>query len=188
MGMPVLQAPEFWTADMVRALPDDGCRHETVHGELFVTPAPRMWHQIVNDRLTNALRNYLLHEPVGMVLNLEADISWGPDVLVQPDIYMAPLAEMATLDWARVQTLLLVVEILSPSSVRVDRFAKRRLYQEVNVPLYWIVDTENRHVECWTPDAVTPAVERERLAWHPSGASAPCSIELDALFTPLRKT
>jgi Uma2 family endonuclease len=188
MGMPALQAPEFWTADMVRALPDDGCRHETVHGELFVTPAPRMWHQIVNDRLTNALRNYLLREPVGMVLNLDADISWGPDVLVQPDIYVAPFAEMETLDWARVQTLLLVVEILSPSSVRVDRFAKRRLYQEVNVPLYWIVDTENRHVECWTPDAVTPAVERERLAWHPSGASAPCSIELASLFTPLRKT
>ena len=185
MDMPAVQLPEFWTADMVRALPEDGKRHETVHGELLVTPAPRMWHQIVNDRLTNALRDYLRHEPVGMVLNLSADISWGPDVLVQPDIYVAPFAEMETLDWAQVRTLLLVVEILSPSSARVDRFAKRRLYQEVGIPMYWVVDADTHHVECWTPDTVMPTIERERTTWHPTGASAPCHIDLGALFAPL---
>ena len=36
MGMAVT----YYTADMVRALPDDGKRYETVHGELLVTPAP----------------------------------------------------------------------------------------------------------------------------------------------------
>ena len=35
MGMP---AAVYYTADMVRALPDDGKRYETVHGELLVTP------------------------------------------------------------------------------------------------------------------------------------------------------
>ena len=29
------------TAELVRTLPDDGNRYETVHGELLVTPAPR---------------------------------------------------------------------------------------------------------------------------------------------------
>lgn len=38
-------APTYHTADMVRALPDDGNRYEVVHGELLVTrgspgPAP----------------------------------------------------------------------------------------------------------------------------------------------------
>ena len=42
MGM---VAPVYYTADMVRALPDDGKRYETVHGELLVTPAPRAWHR-----------------------------------------------------------------------------------------------------------------------------------------------
>ncbi len=37
MGMAV---PLFYTAEMVRALPDDGKRYETVHGELLVSPAP----------------------------------------------------------------------------------------------------------------------------------------------------
>jgi hypothetical protein len=40
MGM---AAPIFYTAEMVRALPEDGNRYETVRGELLVTPAPRIW-------------------------------------------------------------------------------------------------------------------------------------------------
>jgi len=42
MGM---AAPVYYTADMVRTLPDDGNRYEVAHGELLVTPAPRLWHQ-----------------------------------------------------------------------------------------------------------------------------------------------
>ncbi len=38
MGM---AAPIYYTAEMVRALPDDGNRYEVVRGELPVTPAPR---------------------------------------------------------------------------------------------------------------------------------------------------
>ena len=36
MGMP--HAAERWTADRVRALPDDGNRYELVSGKLLVTP------------------------------------------------------------------------------------------------------------------------------------------------------
>ena len=36
MGM---AAPVYYTADMVRALPDDGNRYEVVYGEVLVTPA-----------------------------------------------------------------------------------------------------------------------------------------------------
>lgn len=42
-----MAAPQYYSAEMVRALPDDGNRYETVHGELLVTPAPRVWHQEV---------------------------------------------------------------------------------------------------------------------------------------------
>lgn len=41
MGM---AAPVYYSAEMVLALPDDGKRYETVHGELLVSPAPRAWH------------------------------------------------------------------------------------------------------------------------------------------------
>jgi hypothetical protein len=41
MGMPI---HDYYSADMVRALPDDGNIYEVVHGELLVTPTPRLWH------------------------------------------------------------------------------------------------------------------------------------------------
>ena len=48
-------APEFYTAEMVRALPEDGRRNEVVHGELLVSPAPRVMHQVVVNNLLVAL-------------------------------------------------------------------------------------------------------------------------------------
>src|SRR2546428_4580847 len=137
MGM---AAPLYYTADMVRALPDDGNRYEVVYGELLVTPAPRPWHEIVVQRLISELDQYLRRHPVGIVLGSRADISWTPDTLVQPDVFVVPIHEARTLDWTKYKGLLLVAEVLSPSSARSDRFLKRRRYQEAGVPLYWIVD------------------------------------------------
>lgn len=133
MGM---AAPTYWTAEMVRQLPDDGNRYEVVHGELLVTPAPRLGHQLLVTRLAIALGNYLAGEPVGIVLTSPADISWGRDVLVQPDVFVVPHDEAKSREWSRIRTLLLVVEVLSPSTARADRFTKRHRYQEAGVPLY----------------------------------------------------
>ncbi len=113
MGM---AAPIYYTADMVRALPEDGNRYEVVYGELLVTPAPRMWHEVVQRRLLTALDGYLRVHPVGEVLGSRGDISWGPDVLVSPDVFVVTMGEARTMDWSRVRDLLLVAEVLSPSS------------------------------------------------------------------------
>ena len=179
MGMAV---PTYWTADMVRALPDDGNRYEVVYGELLVTPAPRAWHQIVVGRLFAALERYLRDEPAGTALASPADISWGRDVLVQPDVFVVATEEARTLDWASMRTLLLVAEVLSPSTADKDRFAKRRRYQEAGVPLYWIVDPDQRQVEVWTPADAFPRIERERLRWEPAEASQAFTLELGELF------
>ena len=182
MGM---AAPTYYTADMVRALPDDGNRYETVHGELLVTPAPRLLHQEVVMRLAVALRASTAGSGIGHVLASPADISWGPDTLVQPDVFVVPLEEARTMDWTRLKTLLLAIEVLSPSSSRADRFTKRRLYQEVGVPAYWIVDADDRTIEVWTPEVAFPTVERERVVWHPAGAAEPFSLSLADLFRPI---
>jgi Uma2 family endonuclease len=177
--------PTFYTADMVRALPDDGKRYETVHGELLVTPAPRAWHQEIAARLAVTLREFCRRTVIGHALFSPADISWGPDVLVQPDVFVVDLAEARTMDWSRMRHLLLAVEVLSPSSVRADRFTKRRLYKEVGVGTYWIVDPDEWTVEVWTPADTFPTVERERVTWSPAGASEPFTLELTELFEPI---
>ena len=182
MGM---AAPLYFTADMVRDMPDDGNRYEVVYGELLVTPAPRPWHQILLSRLTLALGNYVSEQPVGVLLSSPADISWGPDVLVQPDLFVAATDEVRTLTWTRVRTLLLVAEVLSPSTARADRFLKRLRYREARVPLYWVVDGDERTVEVWTRIDDFPAIERERLLWAPAGATRPLELTLEELFRPI---
>ena len=180
-----MAAPTFYTADMVRALPDDGNRYETVHGELLVTAAPRALHQRVVRRLTITLDQYVARHRVGEVFTSPADISWTPDTLVQPDVFVVDLAEARTLDWSQMRHLLLAVEVLSPSSGRADRFTKRRLYQEVGVPTYWVVDADRHEVEVWTPDDTFPTVERERITWQPAGTSEPFVLEVKGLFRPI---
>jgi len=59
----------------------------------------------------------------------------------------------------------LVVEILSPSSIRNDRGIKQRLYQRLGVQEYWIVDPKNNAIVVYrlaggVYDLVSFAVER----------------------------
>ncbi|HEX5386186.1 MAG TPA: Uma2 family endonuclease [Gemmatimonadales bacterium] len=177
--------PIYYTADMVRALPDDGKRYEVVYGELLVTPAPRAWHQELAVRLTVALKTYLQGTRVGHVMMSPADISWAPDVLVQPDVFVVDFEQARTLDWTRMRDVLLVAEVLSPSTARSDRFLKRRRYQEAGIPLYWVIDGDEHQVEVWTPADSFPTFERERLVWQPPGADRPLLLSLAELFQPL---
>jgi Uma2 family endonuclease len=182
MGM---AAPVYYTAEMVRALPEDGNRYEAVHGELLVTPAPRELHQRVVVRLIGALTEYLRNYPLGALYTSPADLSWGPDILVQPDVFVANLDEARTGEWSRIRTLLLSVEVMGPSTTRYDRFTKRRLYQEVGIPAYWVVDPDAREAEVWTPAATFPVVVRDALVWEPAGAAERFTLALDWLFRPL---
>ncbi len=183
MGM---AAPIYYTADMIRALPDDGNIYEVVHGELLVSPSPRPWHEEVGIRLLETVRAYLRREGMGHAYGSRSDLSWGlRDVLVSPDLFVVPLEEARRLDWLALRNVLLVAEVLSPSSLRADRFTKRRLYQEQGVPLYWVIDPEAHSVEVWHPEDDLPITEIETLSWHPAGAEAPFTLPLSELFRPI---
>lgn len=180
MAMPL--ASEYHTADMVRAMPDDGNRYEVVWGELLVSPSPRWVHQRVLKGLVYAVDPYVMRHGLGELAWSPADISWGPDTLVQPDLFVVAPGESGGVDWAQVKTLRLVAEVLSPSTARHDRFQKRRLYQSRGVGTLWLVDIDRRVVEVWTPEATFPAVEGERITWHPPEAPEPLVIALEGLF------
>jgi Uma2 family endonuclease len=170
---------------MVRAMPDDGNRYEVVYGELLVTPAPRPWHQVLVQRLIVALAAYLNREPAGLVLSSPAVISWGSDVLLQPDVFVVPTEEARTLTWSRIRTLLLVAEVLSPSSTKGDRFLKRLRYREAGVPLYWVVDGDVGAGVVGTPADFFPTFARVRLLGRPAAAAEPFTLRLEELFRPL---
>lgn len=180
--MAMVLAPEYFTAEMARALPDDGNRYEVVWGELLVSPSPRQEHQRLVLRLARLLADHCERFALGETMIAPADISWGEDTLVQPDVFVIAPAESGREDWRAVRTLRLVAEVLSPGTARHDRFQKRRLYQSRGVGTLWLVDAQRRTVEVWTPDSAFPSVETERVLWHPADAATPLVVELARLF------
>jgi Uma2 family endonuclease len=98
-------------------------------------------------------------------------------------VFVAPTTEKGRpRDWRDISSLLLAVEVLSPSTARADRQRKRRIYQSEDVPEYWIVDLDARVVERWRPGDERPEILAEVLVWHPQPAARPLSIELEAFF------
>jgi Uma2 family endonuclease len=129
------------------ALPDEP-RCELLYGRFYLLNAPRTLHQVVSflihrflDDLAVALGGFTLASPVDVVL---ADHS-----VVQPDvIYMTPERRRTHLGPLRITGAPdLVVEVLSPGTVRRDHGEKLRLYAESGVREYWLVDSEIRQIE-----------------------------------------
>ena len=74
--------------------------------------------------------------------------------MLQPDLFVVPGRETQSLRaWTDVTALLLVIEIVSPSTAHYDHQLKRLRYQRAGVPEYWIVDLQHERIEVLTePD------------------------------------
>jgi Uma2 family endonuclease len=181
MGMPAQQAE--WTAEMVRALPDDGKRYELVDGELLVSPAPSWQHQAVLHRLFTLINAYVEVNSLGWTRMSPADIEFTPRRIFQPDLFVVPdEGQGEPTSWKDVKRLLLVVEGLSPSTARNDRLKKRPVYQEQRVPQYWILDIDSRLVERWRPADERPEIISEILEWQPRSEIPPLRLDLNYVF------
>lgn len=182
--MAMASAQARWTAEMVRELPSDGNRYEVVGGVLFVTPAPALPHQRACVKLLVRMYQYLEEHVIGEALLAPADVAFGQENMVEPDLFVVPLVNgRAPRTWEEAGRLILAVEVLSPSTKRRDRGVKRRLYQRHGVPDYWIVDLEARSFECWRPTDHRPTLLTERLTWQPAAGVPPLEIHLPGYFT-----
>lgn len=122
----------------VRELPDDGHRYELLDGMLLVSPSPTHRHQRAVTRLGLLLGNACPSDQELLVAPF--DVVLADDTVLQPDLLVADVRDLAD---ARVPLAPhLVVEVLSPSTRRVDLLLKRSRYEAAGVPAYWIVDPE----------------------------------------------
>jgi Uma2 family endonuclease len=118
-------------------LPEDGHRYEIVDGGLYVSPPPSMGHQLAASELALALR---LAAPTDIAVLEGIGIDFGRSTFI-PDIAVIPrdvAGSGAAL--AKPSDVRLVVEIVSPSSVSMDRFLKRARYAQAGIPSYWRVE------------------------------------------------
>lgn len=132
-----------YTVDDIYALPD-GKRAELIDGKLYNMELPGTKHQLLLSTLCAEIYNYIkskkgkeevyiapfavfLENAEGNINYVEPDISiiCDPDKLNDKGCNGAP-------DW--------IIEIVSPSSRRMDYITKTNLYMAAGVKEYWIVD------------------------------------------------
>ena len=121
-------------------------REEMIGGKVVaMSPRPMYNHNHIAFNIAVLFSNYLRGKPCTVVpdgtdLYLTEEDRFVPDVMVVCDrdkirrdgVHGAPD---------------LVVEVLSPSTLRNDRMRKMKVYQACGVREYWLVDPENRTIE-----------------------------------------
>lgn len=147
--MPVISTTKM-TARQYLMLGEDppGVRLELVDGEVAVSPSPIPRHSRVDRRLTRVLLNHIVAEDLGELLG-DTDTIFGKHDVRRPDlIYFTKEREHLILEDEAIEGPPdLCVEILSPSSVTIDRKDKFRQYAKGGVPYYWMLDPAARSIE-----------------------------------------
>lgn len=139
-----------WTYEEYSRLEDEQ-RFEIINGELLMSPAPDLWHQNWVGELYSILRDHIHATRLGKVFLSPVDVVLDPENIVQPDIvFIATPNEGIIQRRAIFGTPELLVEIISPSTVRRDRYVKRELYARFGVKEYWIGDPANKCLEILT--------------------------------------
>lgn len=145
-----LMPAQFLTAGDYAALGEDQQgRTELMEGNLVMSPSPTPDHNVGMLRLVFQLQPQLpgRYECIPDIdVDLQLAAPDAPGTVRRPDLVVADRrarrrvrAEGGLL---RASDLLVVVEILSPGSQRIDRLVKRAEYADAGIAHYWIIDQE----------------------------------------------
>ncbi|PXY25013.1 Uma2 family endonuclease [Prauserella sp. PE36] len=120
---------------------------ELIGGRLLMSPSPRPGHNIASFSLLEQLKPQLPGGRRGVQdidVDLELTSPDQPGYSRRPGLVVADGDAVARVDreggMLRASDLLLVVEIVSPGSKRIDTVDKRGEYADAGIPHYWIVD------------------------------------------------
>jgi len=141
-----------WTYEDYLRLPDDNNRYEIIEGVLYVANAPSYEHQFTAGEIFGELRNFVKAKSLGVVIAAPFEVHLpGIAKPVQPDIVFIAAARQPTSDTQIFEGAPdLVVEVISPSSLRVDRYVKLSAYERARVREYWLVDPKTHSVEVYS--------------------------------------
>jgi Uma2 family endonuclease len=149
-----------WTPDDVEALPDAGdhARFEVYEGGvLVVSPAPGVGHQRASYRLHRALAEAAITAGADVEVLEAVNVALPGGKLLVPDVVVVDAAVVSeTVTRLPSEAVRAVVEVVSPSTVSIDRAVKPVLYAEAGIPVYWRVELHG------TPRVVACSLSRGR--------------------------
>jgi Uma2 family endonuclease len=127
---------------------DDNLLYELLEGELVKKSAPSPQHQRVLRNTYDIVGPYVKAKKLGEVFFAPIDVFLDDESVPVPDLVFVSSAKASLVTADGIMGAPdLVVEIISPSSIRRDRFQKFRLYKQFAVTEYWLIDPANQSIE-----------------------------------------
>ena len=122
---------------------DEGIRSEWVNGEVIVYMPPRDEHQRILEFLHILLSLFVELKGLGRTRLAPFEVKlWENGPSREPDLLFAGEAKRANFSSKRFSGAPdLAIEIISPSSLYIDRNDKFREYERAGVREYWLVDS-----------------------------------------------
>ncbi len=129
-------------------IPPDRNRYEIVDGELFVTPSPIPLHQRIVGNLFAELRQYVRKKRLGEVFVAPLDVVFTSSTVLEPDLIFVSRSRAHMVGEKNLSGPPdLAVEVMSESTVQLDREIKPKQYALYGVSEFWLVDPTGRTVE-----------------------------------------
>ncbi|WP_029320979.1 Uma2 family endonuclease [Butyrivibrio sp. AE3004] len=130
-----------YTIEDYMLLPDD-IRVELIDGRFYLMSAPSAEHQLIASEIYYAVRKYIDENKGDCIPYLApTDVQLDKDdkTILQPDFFIVcdPTKRNRMRIFGQPD---LVVEVLSSSTGRKDRYIKSKKYKDAGVKEYWIVD------------------------------------------------
>lgn len=133
----------------------DSFYYELLNGEFVAKSAPSPLHQRISRNIFRALDNFVVAHNLGEVLYAPIDVFLDEYNATQPDVLFLSREKQHLVTPDGVQgSPDLVVEIISPSSMKRDRGDKMKPYERCGVGEYWLVDARTRSVEIYVNSLV----------------------------------
>jgi Uma2 family endonuclease len=145
-----LPKEQLYTIEDIYALPE-GTRAELIDGQMYLMAPPARHHQEIVGALYRKIADYIDSKggsckpyiaPFAVFLNGDDRNYVEPDISVICD--RSKLTEKGCAgapDW--------VIEIVSPSSRRMDYSTKVFKYRSAGIREYWIVDPDKKRITVW---------------------------------------
>jgi len=141
-----------WRYEDYLRLPDDGRRYEVIAGVLYVANAPSFDHQYTVYQLARYLGGFAEAHNLGIVIGAPFEVHLSETSHpVQPDVLFLSNAQKPSPGAQKFEGApTLIVEVISPSSIRLDRQTKFDAYEQAGVAEYWLVDPKAQSTEVYT--------------------------------------
>ena len=165
-------------------------RWELIDGIAYALATPTWAHQRVSMAISSQLYGFLKDKPCQVFaapLSVRLNADEADDTVVEPDILVVCDEKKLEDGKGVVGAPDFIVEILSPSTAKNDKRVKYRLYQQVGVKEYWIVDPDDKMLLAYVlrEGKYTGSTYFEDDAAVPVEVLEGCTVNLGEVFEEL---